>query len=217
MVVRCIIVTGNETSGTSCVAGMLSRLGVHMGFRLKPASTSNPRGYFEDVDYQQALFIKGRGKRDSAIHAWAHMRVKEEKKRGSKLWGLKEPWFMTNAEPTIRSILDADPSAEVKLIRVRRDEEEIARSRMVKYPRPNHTLEDYRQKVRAAADVSDRFFSQYPGQFLELYFAEVVEDPFVAVHDLVEYCFQRLPSCDWPDQGQKKRAQEFVDPKLKRF
>jgi glycosyltransferase involved in cell wall biosynthesis len=40
-------------SGTSLVASWLSALGVDMGQNLLPADKSNPRGYFEDVDFLQ--------------------------------------------------------------------------------------------------------------------------------------------------------------------
>lgn len=40
-------------SGTSLVASWLSALGIDMGGNLLPADKSNPRGYFEDVDFLQ--------------------------------------------------------------------------------------------------------------------------------------------------------------------
>ena len=40
-------------SGTSLVASWLSALGIDMGQNLLPADKSNPRGYFEDVDFLQ--------------------------------------------------------------------------------------------------------------------------------------------------------------------
>lgn len=43
-------VLGMHRSGTSLVASLLSRAGVHMGERLLHARPDNPRGYFEDAD-----------------------------------------------------------------------------------------------------------------------------------------------------------------------
>ena len=48
-----IIVTGMHRSGTSLVASWLSALGVDMGQELLPPDKGNPRGYFEDVVFQQ--------------------------------------------------------------------------------------------------------------------------------------------------------------------
>lgn len=43
-----VAVLGPFRGGTSCVAGMLHRLGVPMGGELKAATKCNPRGFFED-------------------------------------------------------------------------------------------------------------------------------------------------------------------------
>jgi GT2 family glycosyltransferase len=45
------IVAGMHRSGTSMTGGLLAALGVNMGDRLVPADRSNPRGYFEDLDF----------------------------------------------------------------------------------------------------------------------------------------------------------------------
>lgn len=45
-----IVVLGMHRSGTSLVAGMLDRLGVHMGRYLVPARGDNPRGFFENQE-----------------------------------------------------------------------------------------------------------------------------------------------------------------------
>lgn len=45
----CVAVVGCHRSGTSAVAGVLHKLGVHMGDSLMPTSPANPLGYFEDL------------------------------------------------------------------------------------------------------------------------------------------------------------------------
>ena len=45
---RNCIILGSGRSGTSMVAGALHASGYHMGDELLPASSSNPKGYFED-------------------------------------------------------------------------------------------------------------------------------------------------------------------------
>jgi hypothetical protein len=60
---RVLVVTGMHRSGTSLVASMVQRAGVHVGDRLLDADRRNPRGFFEDVDFyafhQQALAARG--------------------------------------------------------------------------------------------------------------------------------------------------------------
>lgn len=48
-----IIVLGCGRSGTSMLAGILSKSGHFMGDRLWPANISNPTGYFEDAEVNQ--------------------------------------------------------------------------------------------------------------------------------------------------------------------
>lgn len=60
-VVKPVVIAGMHRSGTSLVASYLSSLGVHMGDRLLPADSRNPRGYFEDADFVE---LHGRILRD---------------------------------------------------------------------------------------------------------------------------------------------------------
>lgn len=46
-----IIITGMGRSGTSLIASLVQRAGIHVGEKLLAASPANPRGYFEDVDF----------------------------------------------------------------------------------------------------------------------------------------------------------------------
>src|SRR5262249_44119007 len=48
MSARSCLILGSGRSGTSMLAGTLSRAGYYMGEHLIPADASNPRGYFED-------------------------------------------------------------------------------------------------------------------------------------------------------------------------
>ena len=48
-----LVVTGMHRSGTSLVASLVQAAGVHVGDTLFSANESNPRGYFEDVDFYE--------------------------------------------------------------------------------------------------------------------------------------------------------------------
>jgi hypothetical protein len=60
---RVIIITGMGRSGTSLVTSLVQRAGIHVGEKLLAASSANPRGYFEDVDFfeyhDQVLHSRG--------------------------------------------------------------------------------------------------------------------------------------------------------------
>jgi hypothetical protein len=47
---QALIITGMHRSGTSFVAELFKSAGLHIGERLFPGDTGNPRGYFEDED-----------------------------------------------------------------------------------------------------------------------------------------------------------------------
>lgn len=47
---KCSLIIGMHRSGTSALTGLLSSLGVFPGGELMPASPSNPKGYFENVN-----------------------------------------------------------------------------------------------------------------------------------------------------------------------
>lgn len=56
--VRLLMVTGSGRSGTSTVAGVLKRLGMHLPQPEKPAGPANPRGFYETqwvVDFHRSL------------------------------------------------------------------------------------------------------------------------------------------------------------------
>lgn len=59
-----VIITGMHRSGTSLMANLLHKLGVKLGDRLLERDSSNPHGFYEDVDFytfhQQALHTRGR-------------------------------------------------------------------------------------------------------------------------------------------------------------
>lgn len=48
-----VVIAGMHRSGTSVLANLLQATGVDVGRRLMPAAAANPRGYFEDLDFQE--------------------------------------------------------------------------------------------------------------------------------------------------------------------
>jgi hypothetical protein len=86
-----IIIVGPGRCGTSCVAGVLYRLGIYLGTRLLGADATNPWGHFEDrdfLDWNEAFL------RQKITRAQWTKRVREviQKRRAlGVLWGWKDP------------------------------------------------------------------------------------------------------------------------------
>jgi hypothetical protein len=105
---KSVVVLGMGRSGTSLVAGILEILGVNMGDSLKQASKSNPKGYFEDLDFVHLMeeifqnakkggnywnpptheeILAQRDKFDDRIR-----RLVSKKQSENQIWGWKMPW-----------------------------------------------------------------------------------------------------------------------------
>jgi hypothetical protein len=99
---KTIVITGMHRSGTSLVASLFERAGLHVGDELLPADPSNPRGFFEDVEFlrfhEEALHARGL---DFVVREplafvptpveveWARTLVAKRSDRD--LWGWKDP------------------------------------------------------------------------------------------------------------------------------
>jgi hypothetical protein len=68
-----VIILGSGRSGTSMVAGTLSKGGYHMGDNLLPANESNPKGFFEDIkinEINEAILAQIVSKRPPVLGRW---------------------------------------------------------------------------------------------------------------------------------------------------
>jgi len=97
---RQVIVLGNHRTGSSCLSGVLSKLGISMGYQMLGAHSSNPGGHFEDKEF---LLIN-----DAVIGHWENPRVEygldekrelrdtyaslvERRNFDFQFWGMKDP------------------------------------------------------------------------------------------------------------------------------
>lgn len=94
-----VAVVGPFRGGTSCVAGVLHKLGISMGHRFKPAAKANPTGFFEAQWLAQICrrcYKEPRMEAQGDFHWRARMLGKwayERKLKQSKLHGGKHPSF----------------------------------------------------------------------------------------------------------------------------
>lgn len=99
---KLFLILSSHRSGSSATAGMLDVLGIHMGDSLLKPSSTNPKGYFENVDF---VYLNDKIL-NSVDAAWDNPPKREElrcsielsndifsflSKHIKPLWGLKDP------------------------------------------------------------------------------------------------------------------------------
>lgn len=50
---NCYLILGTPRSGTSLLASILQGFGIYMGNRFLPANEMNPKGFFQDIDFEE--------------------------------------------------------------------------------------------------------------------------------------------------------------------
>jgi GT2 family glycosyltransferase len=142
-----LFVLGMHRSGTSALAGMLSRLGVTLGERLMPPSPANPRGYFEHQDIVAVHdgFLAAIGSSWNSVApfaaGWEDGPAAQTARRALRhilardfadesLWAVKDP-RVCRLLPLWRPLLD-EFSAEPRFVLMLRHPDEVASSLAVR-------------------------------------------------------------------------------------
>jgi len=218
-----IVVTGIGTCGSSAVGGILFYLGVNMGIRVKPASVVNPKGYFEDLEYFEAIHHHdqlGISRRE-AIYQWFLKRVGDVP---PLILGLKAPHFIDVSKMTMDEVRKVVPDVDVRYILVERSLEEIAQSKMMKYPRPNLTIDDYREKVSLIKRKMEAFLLWNEQEdcrpMLRVSYDDLLADRRKEIRRIADFSLFGLPDmivARMTNENMISKAETFVDPGLKRF
>jgi hypothetical protein len=134
-----VIITGMHRSGTSLLASLLHRAGLHLGERLLGPGPGNRRGYFEDLDFVEfhdelfaalgtTLYLDSpmRGQPSGRDRARAAALI--EARSPQPAWGWKDPRtalfldFWLDQVPAARFVfVYREPAAVVDSLRRRRD------------------------------------------------------------------------------------------------
>lgn len=90
----CVLVLGTPRSGTSAVAGVLSKLGIDMGRDFMPATEMNPKGFFQCLDLEELFDGQDRYMPRADLNADPEFAVRLAKVISAKCaagrdWGLK--------------------------------------------------------------------------------------------------------------------------------
>lgn len=215
---RCVMVLGVPRSGTSCVAGVLQKIGVNMGAgHFQPDDWANPRGYYEDMRWRLATQrITGKGYSLKAANlesvgqgqrkVWRQL-ARECAKQ--KLWGIKDPWLCFVAR-FIWPILEQE-GVEVRMVITDRPREASIASVQ------GHLYRTYRGKGDAARIIDawvegrDRQLGAWHGERHWVPYDEMVNDPLPYVRKLAEYAYDGIGRVN----GSVETAARWVSPRLR--
>jgi len=213
---RCILIAGIESSGTSTVAGVLHHLGVYMGSKLRSPSKANVKGYYEDWTF---LHIIG-------VHSWSNKEIRDPKARVRKwlegrLEENKDLWGLKYNEPLLNTKFDVIEelqklSIDVRFIIVKRPFEAIARSIALKR-RKQPTDTEVWSKIPSKEAFLRRHIAELKQTdipLLEISYDRVVDFPAIETEKLIEFCFEDLPR---PEESQIETALSFIEPKLRHW
>lgn len=173
----CVIVLGCFRTGTSAVAGVLHHLGVMMGKEFDAPARSNPKGYYEDVEFKDLYSKLAEGREvEGSLQVLIRLREAEY-----PLWGVKDPQLcllLHKFVPLLRT--------EHRIISMVRAPGDICHSlnRAVSGATATHDflpLVDYYLTRKEAA------LSVYGGPVLEVNFAEIGADPVALVEKVAAF------------------------------
>jgi hypothetical protein len=195
----CILVMGLHRGGTSCVAGVLWRLGIDMN----PTSGTLPGNTHEDVELQLL--------HEEAIYHWTDPmadfdRVRDRyikairEREQKELWGYKDP-RLDFLLPDVLEILASPP----KLIYVHRPNH-LAAKGIVK-ANPGMSMEQAKEITKRYGRAGTRLFGLFKGEKIPISYDILVEHPKAIVEEIAG--FVGVPI--------KQEAIDFVDPTLRHF
>lgn len=171
----CVLVMGGPRAGTSLCAGILHRLGVHMGDELgEPDSIWNPLGFYEDAEfsdiYSRMCFGDGQGSMETympesarlegELLKWHADAIRRRQSRGVS-WGVKSARLCY----TLGEFMPA------KVIRMLRPESEMAASWAA---RAGIALDSACNVIRSSITATDRAIKEFQPELLEVWYADLL-------------------------------------------
>jgi len=212
---RFVVVLGTGRCGSSAVAGMLDRLGVHMGRPFAKREKTNPRGNFEDVGFNTLCRMAQAGmlspeKLPEAFRVWFAKRVTAAEWRAKKncelaIFGVKSPRLCEYWE-----FLEPQIGIDTRLIAVDRPTGEVVASFHNAYGIAAH---DALAKIQRRRQVIDRVVDGWPENRpgpLRIGYDLVVNRPLTAAAMLAAHVFAT------PIETQRHAA-DLVDRSLRNF
>lgn len=214
---RSLFVIGIHRSGTSCVAGILDRLGVWMGAEEWEPQEFNPKGNIEDPAFRDAF--------QRALGNWRLPYRQNPQAEGVQklvdlvrlrdqtfdVWGVKSPYLCCLLMPLLQA------AAQPMLIGTQRNLDEVTASLV-------NREEDMPERV--AADIVSDYWrmkkvktitatNRLDVPMLSVPYESVLENPAGLVQKIAAFAFWEHPY--EPTDEQIEDAIEFVDPELRHY
>jgi hypothetical protein len=180
---RCIAVVGAHRTGSSLVAHILIKLGVHMGSKLLGRSPGNEEGFYEDLSFlalhKQIVGDWRAPNVNFEPYQKSYTRLIRARERQHNLWGLKDPRLCFAFPHFVRAL---QRSTELRVIHPTRDVAKCALSLLRKAEREKqkHTQVDPKQALYLAqlyTDVSLEVLADWGGPVLDVPYESLVNNP----------------------------------------
>jgi len=168
---KCVIVLGCYRTGTSAVAGVLHHLGIQMGHEFDPPSSSNPKGYFEDLEFKRLLHPL-LDNSETVFDPVCQDLVSRREREGHDIWGVKDPKMCCYLRHFLAFLI-----SEPKIISTERDIDDICDSM---YRAMNPVLDQVsiiKPLVEFYLDAKRQNLQEYQGDLLEIKFEELSSSP----------------------------------------
>jgi len=222
---RCIVVLSVPRSGSSCVAGLLHRLGVDMGTgHLQPPDALNPRGYYEDCRWKRINnAIVGRRYEVKEIARIGEPYTRQYQaliQQRSKLpvWGFKDPracFILQHIIPLLKVA-----HVETRIVAVERDRSAVLMS-LIRHSRLAYRgrFEMSEDEARALLDewqaAYERRLEETSAPIFYVNYDELLHEPTARAGALTAFCFSGLDHV--PSEEQITSALEWLAPELNHY
>lgn len=216
---RTILILGIPRSGTSCVAGVLHKLGINMGTgHFQPKDKFNPRGYFEDLRWRhtnqrvtgtgystQGLDLNGISKEQRLCYRQLAKTCQQQ-----PLWGIKDPFLCFVGQYIWPHLTDA------RMIAMYRDFDASVASvqRQIKKSYRGRYKLTARQIQQRWRQGMERRLEEFHGPIYILRYERLVRESRKEILALVDFCYEGL---DLRPTGDIGKIAKWVTPKLKHF
>lgn len=213
---RSILVLGIPRSGTSCVAGVLRRLGVDMGSgHLQPPDEHNPKGYYEDLRWQKfnkrvtglGYGIKRPATIEGSLKARYKLLAKQRQGRGW-IWGIKDPRLCVTAQFIWPFLEDA------RMVVVSRNQKHCAvsiqrHSRTAYRGQQEMTFKQAWDYIHKYAMALQHAASMFTGPIHDVDYETLIDEQHGQVTALEAFCFEGLDTM--PTYGEFNDARTWID------
>jgi len=173
---RPILISGTQRSGTSMIAGCLFYAGVFMGNWFLKRDKHNPTGYFEDIEFGE--LDENRWKGAITEEEWEKgvrdlIKSRQQEIFGFSKWGWKNP-------SSGLYIKDYQRICNPLIIWCKRGKEDTLESMNKMHWKEDSALRTYNDKME--------FMNQLcPGEYLEVWFEDVIENPGLEIGRILGY------------------------------